>query len=145
MATRVANRRTMALAGPPEVEDPTLHVYIGRPTVYGNPFHIGRDGDRDAVLLKYWEWFYAQARKSFRAEVRRELKDKVLVCWCAPAKCHGDVIAAYCDATTINQCPECGKREIDPDPVAGILHRTRLCSTCYPTVREQFEPLEDEE
>ena len=32
------------------------------------------------------------------ARARRELKGKVLGCWCKPASCHGDVIAEIIDA-----------------------------------------------
>lgn len=31
-------------------------VYIGRPGPYGNPFTIGRDGNRKEVIDKYEEW-----------------------------------------------------------------------------------------
>ena len=30
-------------------------LYIGRPSKWGNPFVIGRDGTRDEVILKYAE------------------------------------------------------------------------------------------
>ena len=30
-------------------------VYIGRPSKWGNPFVIGRDGTRDEVIQKYEE------------------------------------------------------------------------------------------
>jgi hypothetical protein len=64
-------------------------VYIGRPSKWGNPFVIGRDGDRDEVIRKYKEWILSQP------ELLRDLKEldgKVLGCWCAPKKCHGDVL-----------------------------------------------------
>ena len=64
-------------------------VYIGRPSKWGNPFVIGRDGDRDEVIRKYREWILAQP------ELLRDLHEldgKVLGCWCSPEKCHGDVL-----------------------------------------------------
>jgi Domain of unknown function (DUF4326) len=66
-------------------------VYIGRPSPFGNPFVIGRDGDRAAVIARYRAWLLAQPALVER--VRRELADKVLGCWCAPLPCHGDVLA----------------------------------------------------
>ena len=33
-------------------------VYIGRPSIYGNPFQIGKDGDRQQVVEKYKNYFY---------------------------------------------------------------------------------------
>jgi hypothetical protein len=68
---------------------PTGAVYIGRPSIWGNPFVIGKDGTRDEVIAK------------FEAHIRRKpdllgqlhkLADKDVVCWCAPARCHGDVL-----------------------------------------------------
>lgn len=66
-------------------------VYIGRPTVWGNPFVLGKDGDRNEVIAKYEDW--VRARPDFMAFVKRELRGKVLGCWCSPDPCHGDVLA----------------------------------------------------
>lgn len=66
-------------------------VYIGRGGKWGNPFKIGRDGDRDAVILKYTEWLLGQPQMI--EEAKATLKGKVLGCWCAPRACHGDVLA----------------------------------------------------
>jgi len=65
-------------------------VYIGRPSKWGNPFAIGKDGNRQEVIEKYREWI--QSRPDLLAAVVPELKGKVLGCWCAPAACHGDVL-----------------------------------------------------
>ncbi len=66
-------------------------VYIGRPSIYGNPFQVGKDGDRDEVIAKYEEWLLK--RPGLLQLVRQELKGKRLGCWCAPQACHGDVLA----------------------------------------------------
>ena len=65
-------------------------VYIGRPGKWGNPFMIGRDGDRATVIRKYEA--YLLSSPALMASVS-ELKGKVLGCWCAPCACHGDVLA----------------------------------------------------
>jgi len=31
-------------------------IYVGRPSKWGNPFVIGRDGSRDEVIAKYRAW-----------------------------------------------------------------------------------------
>jgi hypothetical protein len=67
-------------------------IYIGRPTKWGNPYSIGRDGDRLTVITKYRTWLYKQPE--LMAEVKTELKGKILGCWCAPLQCHGEVLAA---------------------------------------------------
>lgn len=69
-------------------------VYIGRPTKWGNPFTIGRDGTRDEVIQKYREWITTQPELLGSVH---ELKGKRIACWCAPHYCHGDVLAELAD------------------------------------------------
>lgn len=68
-------------------------VYIGRPSVYGNPYVIGRDGTREEVVNKYA--FYLVNNPELFAMVLSELKGKDLVCFCAPELCHGHVLLHY--------------------------------------------------
>lgn len=65
-------------------------VYIGRPGPWGNPFILNVDGTREQVIKKYKDWFLNQPDLIARA--RKELKGKILGCWCKPLGCHGDVI-----------------------------------------------------
>lgn len=64
-------------------------VYIARPSKWGNPFSIGRDGTREEVCEKYIEWFTQQYNLIDDLD---ELIDKTLGCWCAPKQCHGDFL-----------------------------------------------------
>lgn len=67
-------------------------VRIDRRSKLGNPFHIGRDGDRETVVKKYAAWVIRQPQ--LLASLY-DLKDKRLGCWCKPNHlCHGDVIVA---------------------------------------------------
>lgn len=76
----------------------TYDVYIGRPSEWGNPF-THKDNtiakykvkDRDEAVNKYREWLMAQPELVNKA--KRELKGKILGCWCSPQACHGDVLA----------------------------------------------------
>lgn len=72
-------------------------IYIGRPSKWGCPFVIGKDGKRYEVIDKYREWIFSDENKELRSQIETELKDKVLGCWCRPAECHGDVLAAIAD------------------------------------------------
>ena len=63
--------------------------YVGRPTIWGNPFVIGRDGNRAQVIEKYREWLPGQPDLMKRLPT---LRGKVLGCWCAPKPCHADVL-----------------------------------------------------
>lgn len=64
--------------------------YIGRPNKFGNPFIVGPDGDRDAVIDKYEA--YLLANPALIAAAKRELRGLDLICWCAPKRCHGDIL-----------------------------------------------------
>jgi len=76
-------------------------IYIGRPSLWGNPFVIGKDGDRATVIAKYATWI--QAQPQLMAKIS-DLKGKVLGCWCWPAPCHGKVLSdlANADSTPTN-------------------------------------------
>ena len=65
------------------------YVYIGRPSKWGNPFVIGRDGNRDEVVRKYLD--YILESENLLGDLH-ELKGKNLGCYCAPELCHGDVL-----------------------------------------------------
>jgi hypothetical protein len=67
------------------------YVYVGRPSKWGNPFFIGRDGTREEVIAKYRA--YLDKNVVLKAQAQRELKGKMLGCWCAPRACHADVLA----------------------------------------------------
>jgi hypothetical protein len=69
-------------------------VYIGRPSKWGNPFEIGKDGNREQVLQKYQVWI--MKNEKLLADLH-ELKDKTLGCWCKPKGCHGDILALLAD------------------------------------------------
>jgi len=67
-------------------------VYIGRPSPWGNPYRIGRDGTRAEVLAKFRD--YLQADVWLQRRIRHELSGQRLGCYCAPLPCHGDLLAA---------------------------------------------------
>jgi len=77
-------------------------IYIGRPSPLGNPFVLGRDGDRATVIAKYRRWLTAQRAAGPGNAAFDELTRLValaqqrplrLMCFCKPLACHGDVIA----------------------------------------------------
>ena len=64
-------------------------VLIARPSKWGNPFQIGRDGDREQVIRKYE--VHIRRRPDLLAALP-ELAGKRLGCHCKPKACHGDVL-----------------------------------------------------
>lgn len=68
-------------------------VNIMRGTPYGNPFIIGKDGDRDIVIEKFRQYLWKRIKEEpdFR-ELIVALNGKDLCCCCHPKPCHGDVL-----------------------------------------------------
>jgi hypothetical protein len=74
-------------------------VYIGRAvpergigaSKWGNPFVMIDDSDieRERVISAYREWISTQSELLSSLE---ELRGQRLGCWCAPKRCHGDVL-----------------------------------------------------
>jgi|SRR3989304_2107418 len=64
--------------------------YIGRGSIFGNPYKIGRDGDRETVIKKYEK--YARKNKVLMESIQGLPENAILGCFCKPKMCHGDVI-----------------------------------------------------
>jgi len=71
-------------------------IRIDRKSIFGNPFILGVDGNRDEVIEKYKKYFYEKIKRDsdFKNKVLN-LKGKILGCWCKPKECHGDIIVKY--------------------------------------------------
>ncbi len=75
-------------------------VYVGRGqgSSWGNPFTWKKgtlaefEVPMDEVLPRYRAWVLSQPE--LVARIKRELRGKILGCWCAPKPCHGDILAA---------------------------------------------------
>ena len=102
---RVVNKRS----GEP------FDIYIGRPSKWGNPFSH-KDGTlaefrvatRDEAVDAYAAWIKTQY---VLLTALPELRGKRLGCWCAPARCHGDVLLALA-----NESYEDFRARTDPPP-----------------------------
>ncbi len=70
-------------------------VYIGRPSKWGNPFKIGKDGSRQEVILKFKNMIITNTELIKQIPV--EIRGKTLGCWCTPDACHGDVLVELAD------------------------------------------------
>ena len=76
-------------------------VYIGRPSIWGNPYthlanaHLAefKVATREEAISKYRIWLTDKVHSDpiFREELLK-LDGKTLGCWCKPQSCHGDVI-----------------------------------------------------
>ena len=74
-------------------------VYIGREVAehgipaskWGNPFVMAdeSDAEREQAIASYRDWVVKQPELMASLE---ELRGQRLGCWCAPKRCHGDVL-----------------------------------------------------
>ena len=87
--TEVVNIKSLPECGDDSIENPD-YVFIGRPSKWGNPFKIGKDGTREHVVQRYEGWL--MQNKKLVSEIS-ELQGKVLGCFCKPKLCHGDILA----------------------------------------------------
>lgn len=77
-------------------------VYIGRPSMFGNPYAMRSESERDEVIAKHRVWLNEMRKAEnphWTAVVKLAARVKAgeklaLECYCAPRKCHGDTIAA---------------------------------------------------
>ena len=80
------------------LKDPN-HVYIGRNMTFyvpgavaskwANPFTVKKCG-RDKALQEYRKWI--TNKPELMKVLVKELDGKILACWCASDKCHGDIL-----------------------------------------------------
>lgn len=78
-------------------------TYIGRPSAWGNPFSHKRTGtlaqfivpSRDEAVKKYRTYILKRLvqEPDLQQKFEKDIRNKVLGCWCKPANCHGDVLA----------------------------------------------------
>ena len=99
--TKVVNMRHRDRA----LNHPTRFTYIGRPSKWGNPFVVGRDGTREEVVAKYR--VYILQKPELLADLP-ELAGRELGCWCVPLACHGDVLVELLDGVPAGPVPPAG-------------------------------------
>ena len=70
-------------------------VRIDRKSRWGNPFIIGKHGNRNDVIAKHksWLWGEIKAGRISHSDLA-ELHEQRLGCHCAPNPCHGDTLTA---------------------------------------------------
>ena len=87
LKTRVINIKT-------ETCKSSDYVYIGRPSIWGNPFSITENCRRSESLRRFFKYLQNHPKL---VEQTLELSGKILGCYCAPLPCHGHILAALAD------------------------------------------------
>ena len=94
MTTTVGSLRDYNKLSPAEKTKLSSKVaVVDRRTIFGNPF---KQGTRDAMCDRFATYFEDRVvtDEDFRLAVIG-LKGMELLCWCAPKRCHADIIAAW--------------------------------------------------
>jgi Sec7-like guanine-nucleotide exchange factor len=89
-------------------------VYIGRPSVFGNPYShlecskaIYKCDTREESIQKYEDWLKAEVKtnENFKKEfdklctLYKNTRHLILICWCKPLSCHGDILKKLIEET----------------------------------------------
>ncbi len=70
-------------------------IPVCRPTAYGNPYKI-TVYDKDTAIALFAEFFYSEQGRKLREKALRDIPpDATIGCYCAPERCHADIIAGY--------------------------------------------------
>lgn len=102
MAARIQRKRTKGWKMPEGA------VYVGRPTIFGNPFPLLEDDSRQRVVDLFRRWL-AGEKGMCAGGLRRltvlagiaELRGKDLACWCPlDQPCHADVLLEIANRVT---------------------------------------------
>jgi len=98
MPKRIQRKRTKGWRMPPNT------VYVGRPTIWGNPFtiydfnlNLSTERRQQLAVDAYEAWLKGELKD--RSNMLEPLKGKDLACWCPlvdkygnPIPCHADVL-----------------------------------------------------
>lgn len=79
--------------------EPGTFKYVGRPTKYGNPYSHKKGtaalhlvSSRDEAVEAFERFIMEEAQEELRGEIKHELRGWDLACWCAPLRCHAEVL-----------------------------------------------------
>ena len=94
MPKRIQRKRTKGWKMPKNT------IYVGRPTIYANPFKITEDRDANDVVIAFNTWLTVdgchanmESKKLAILNNLYRLKGKNLACWCPLNKrCHADIL-----------------------------------------------------
>ena len=78
-------------------------IYVGRPTIWGNPFRVSPNMPALEAKRRYAVYIYAKVKgnREWRTEFEK-LRGHDLACWCPlDQPCHADVLIELLDALEV--------------------------------------------
>lgn len=83
---RIQRKRTKGWKMPPHT------VYVGRPTIFGNPFFVTDKYTPESCVKRFEKWITMESPMILRT-AQKLLTGKNLACWCPLNQpCHADVL-----------------------------------------------------
>ena len=93
MPERIQRKRTKGWRMPYNAK------YVGRPTIFGNPFLISSESDEQFCVDAYRRWIHRPGQAWILNMAKKLLKGKDLACWCPlDQPCHADVLLEIANA-----------------------------------------------
>ena len=93
MPERIQRKRTKGWRMPYNAK------YVGRPTIFGNPFLISSESDEQFCVDAYRRWIHRPGQTGLLNVAKQLLKGKDLACWCPlDQPCHADVLLEIANA-----------------------------------------------
>lgn len=128
MPERIQRKRTKGWKMPPNT------VYVGRGSRWGNPYIIGKDGDRAECIRKYRAWLLPYKHSppdntldklyisiANAEDIQYNLKGKDLACWCKEGElCHADSLLKIANDEPL------GAADFENNPSGGYDANTKL-------------------
>jgi Domain of unknown function (DUF4326) len=102
---RIQRKRTAGWKMPPNT------INVARPSVHGNKYRVGKDGDAAECVAKFRaNWEYGLAHPLGKLALRptlEKLRGKNLACWCRlDQPCHADVLLDLANAPSARAASE---------------------------------------
>ena len=94
---------TLVLAGlSNKKKGESYDVFIGRGSIYGNPYSVKEIGSRDEVIRMH-EYDFERGLLNKCDEIKTSLgamEGAALGCYCSPMRCHGEVYVRYINSNS---------------------------------------------
>ena len=114
MPERIQRKRTKGWRMPYNAK------YVGRPTIFGNPFLASSESDAQFCVDAYRRWIHRPSQAWIVDMAKKLLKGKDLACWCPlDQPCHADVLLEI--ANTAPPLPK-----LDPSLRSGQVWRGEI-------------------
>jgi len=96
-------------------------VFIGRPAKWSNPFSSKKHASakfkvetKAEALYQYALWVLSQP--DMIKSIKETLSGRVLGCWCAPNRCHGELLAAIANDLPLPNYAPHPKKPVEKNP-----------------------------